>query len=130
MNRAVDRPSLRLTSPTTLARITTLYGKEVDVKYSAVFFEDTAKGHKRGAQGLQGVCYRKNKQIPVTNLNNLLVFGEEGNTNTIPCDVREQGKKTNNSIGLLGMHSERTITYAWVSEEHERQYEKLGEFPQ
>ncbi|KAK1598516.1 uncharacterized protein LY79DRAFT_665712 [Colletotrichum navitas] len=100
--------------------------KEVEAKYAAVFPEDAAKGHKRGPQGLQGVYYRKNKQIPVTDPNNLLVFDEDDNPKTFQCDVREQGKKMNNSIGLLGMHPERAITYPWVSEEHKRQYEKLG----
>ncbi|KAK1980478.1 hypothetical protein LZ30DRAFT_750714 [Colletotrichum cereale] len=100
--------------------------KEVEAKYAAVFPEDAAKGHKRGPQGLQGVYYRKNKQIPATDPNNLLVFDEDDNPKTFQCDVREQGKKMNNSIGLLGMHPERAITYAWVSEEHKRQYEKLG----
>ncbi|OBR14114.1 hypothetical protein CH63R_02840 [Colletotrichum higginsianum IMI 349063] len=100
--------------------------KEVEAKYASVFPEDAAKGHKRGPQGLQGVYYRKNKQIPATDPNNLLVFDEDDNPKTFQCDVREQGKKMNNSIGLLGMHPERAITYAWVSEEHKRQYEKLG----
>ncbi|GKT44003.1 uncharacterized protein ColSpa_04184 [Colletotrichum spaethianum] len=100
--------------------------KEVEAKYAAVFPEDAAKGHKRGPQGLQGVYYRKNKQIPATDPNNLLVFDEDDNPKTFQCDVREQGKKMNNSIGLLGMHPERAITYSWVSEEHKRQYEKLG----
>ncbi|KAK2059437.1 hypothetical protein LY76DRAFT_512164 [Colletotrichum caudatum] len=100
--------------------------KEVEAKYAAVFPEDAAKGHKRGPQGLQGVYYRKNKQIPATDANNLLVFDEDDNPKTFQCDVREQGKKMNNSIGLLGMHPERAITYPWVSEEHKRQYEKLG----
>ncbi|KAK2011451.1 hypothetical protein LZ32DRAFT_336963 [Colletotrichum eremochloae] len=100
--------------------------KEVEAKYAAVFPEDAAKGHKRGPQGLQGVYYRKNKQIPATDTNNLLVFDEDDNPKTFQCDVREQGKKMNNSIGLLGMHPERAITYPWVSEEHKRQYEKLG----
>ncbi|GKT88287.1 hypothetical protein Ct61P_06137 [Colletotrichum tofieldiae] len=104
--------------------------KEVEAKYAAVFPEDAAKGHKRGPQGLQGVYYRKNKQIPATDPNNLLVFDEDDNPKTFQCDVREQGKKMNNSIGLLGMHPERAITYSWVSEEHKRQYEKLGESPQ
>ncbi|GKT83840.1 hypothetical protein Ct61P_01690 [Colletotrichum tofieldiae] len=66
--------------------------------------EDAAKGHKRGPQGLQGVYYRKNKQIPVTDPNNLLVFDEDDNPKTFQCDVREQGKKMNSSIGLLSMH--------------------------
>ncbi|KAK1727369.1 uncharacterized protein BDZ83DRAFT_717886 [Colletotrichum acutatum] len=100
--------------------------KEVEAKYASVFPEDAAKGHKRGPQGLQGVYYRKNKQIPATDPNNLLVFDEDDNPKTFQCDVREQGKKMNNSIGLLGMHPERAITYAWVSEEHKRQYDKLG----
>ncbi|KAK1975878.1 hypothetical protein LZ30DRAFT_693271 [Colletotrichum cereale] len=102
--------------------------KEVEVKYSAVFPGDAAQGYKRGPQGLQGVYYRKNKQIPVTDPNNLLVFNKDDNPITFQCDVREQGKK--NSIGLLGMHPERAITYAWVSEEHKRQCKKLGEVPQ
>ncbi|OLN94039.1 hypothetical protein CCHL11_03411 [Colletotrichum chlorophyti] len=100
--------------------------KEVEAKYASVFPEDAAKGHKRGPQGLQGVYYRKNKQIPATDANNLLIFDDDDNPKTFQCDVREQGKKMNNSIGLLGMHPERAITYSWVSEEHKRQYEKLG----
>ncbi|TDZ31293.1 hypothetical protein C8035_v001786 [Colletotrichum spinosum] len=100
--------------------------KEVEAKYASVFPEDAAKGHKRGPQGLQGVYYRKNKQIPATDPNNLFIFDEDDNPRTFQCDVREQGKKMNNSIGLLAMHPERAITYSWVSEEHKRQYEKLG----
>ncbi|KAH9238945.1 hypothetical protein K456DRAFT_1720543 [Colletotrichum gloeosporioides 23] len=100
--------------------------KEVEAKYASVFPEDAAKGHKRGPQGLQGVYYRKNKQIPATDQNNLFVFDEDDNPRTFQCDVREQGKKMNNSIGLLAMHPERAITYSWVSEEHKRQYEKVG----
>ncbi|WYZ40544.1 hypothetical protein EsH8_IV_000885 [Colletotrichum jinshuiense] len=100
--------------------------KEVEAKYAAVFPEDAAKGHKRGPQGLQGVYYRKNKQIPATDPNNLLVFDEDDNPKTFQCDVREQGKKMNNSIGLLGMHPERAISYSWVTDEHKRQFEKLG----
>ncbi|KZL70976.1 hypothetical protein CT0861_07764 [Colletotrichum tofieldiae] len=99
--------------------------KEVEAKYAAAFPEDAAKGHKRGPQGLQGVYYRKNKQIPVTDPNNLLVFDEDDNPKTFQCDVREQGKKMNSSIGLLSMHPERAITYPWVSEKHKRQCEKL-----
>ncbi|KAJ3951779.1 hypothetical protein N0V92_011796, partial [Colletotrichum tropicale] len=102
--------------------------KEVEAKYASVFPEDAAKGHKRGPQGLQGVYYRKNKQIPATDQNNLFVFDEDDNPRTFQCDVREQGKKMNNSIGLLAMHPERAITYSWVSEEHKRQYEKVGMF--
>ncbi|KAF6842457.1 hypothetical protein CMUS01_03101 [Colletotrichum musicola] len=100
--------------------------KEVEAKYASIFPEDAAKGHKRGPQGLQGVYYRKNKQIPATDQNNLFIFDEDDNPRTFQCDVREQGKKMNNSIGLLAMHPERAITYSWVSEEHKRQYEKIG----
>nr|XP_036584671.1 uncharacterized protein CTRU02_05153 [Colletotrichum truncatum]KAF6794321.1 hypothetical protein CTRU02_05153 [Colletotrichum truncatum] len=100
--------------------------KEVEAKYASVFPEDAAKGHKRGPQGLQGVYYRKNKQIPATDQNNLFIFDEDDNPRTFQCDVREQGKKMNNSIGLLAMHPERAITYSWVSEEHKRQYDKIG----
>ncbi|KAF9874072.1 hypothetical protein CkaCkLH20_08444 [Colletotrichum karsti] len=100
--------------------------KEVEAKYASVFPEDAAKGHKRGPQGLQGVYYRKNKQIPATDQNNLFIFDEDDNPRTFQCDVREQGKKMNNSIGLLAMHPERAINYSWVSDEHKRQFEKVG----
>ncbi|KAK1955811.1 hypothetical protein LY78DRAFT_686581 [Colletotrichum sublineola] len=91
--------------------------KEVETKYAATFSEDATKGHKRGQSGLQGVFYRKNKQIPATDHNN---------PKTSQCYVGKKRKGNNNSIGLLNMHPERAITYAWVSDEHKRQYEELG----
>ncbi|KDN71082.1 hypothetical protein CSUB01_12582 [Colletotrichum sublineola] len=47
---------------------------------------------------------------------------------TSQCYVGKKRKGNNNSIGLLNMHPERAITYAWVSDEHKRQYEELGGF--
>lgn len=99
--------------------------KDVEVKYAAVFPEDAAKGHKRGPQGLQGVYYRKNKQIPATNENNLFLFDEDNNLKTLKSVVREQNKKQK-PIGLLKMHPERAINYDWVTEEHKSQYEEIG----
>ncbi|GJC91067.1 hypothetical protein ColLi_13905 [Colletotrichum liriopes] len=93
--------------------------KEVEVKYAAVFPGDAANGHKRGPQGLQGVYYRKNKQIPATDDNNLLLFDNNNNLKTMENVVREQNKM-HNLIGLLQMHPERAINYPWVTKEHKR----------
>ncbi|KZL88082.1 hypothetical protein CI238_10856 [Colletotrichum incanum] len=91
--------------------------KDVEVKYAAVFPEDAAKGYRRGPQGLQGVYYRKNKQIPATDENNLLLFDDENNLKTLVSIVREQNKM-HKPIGLLQMHPERAINYPWVTDEH------------
>ncbi|WQF76898.1 hypothetical protein CDEST_01912 [Colletotrichum destructivum] len=39
--------------------------REVAEKYASIFPGDAEQGHKRGAQGLQGVYYRKNRQMSI-----------------------------------------------------------------
>ncbi|KAK6206200.1 hypothetical protein QIS74_13619 [Colletotrichum tabaci] len=99
--------------------------KEVEVKYAAFFPEDAAKGCKRGPQGLQGVYYRKNKRIPATDEENLLLFDDDNNLKTLESVVRQQNEMQK-PMGLLQMHPERAINYPWVTEEHKRQYKRIG----
>ncbi|KAK2035742.1 hypothetical protein LZ31DRAFT_485972 [Colletotrichum somersetense] len=96
--------------------------KEVGAKYAAQFPQDATNGHKRGPQGLQGVYYRTNKQIPATDKNDCLLFDEDNNLKTLKSGVRRQKRP----IGLLQMHPERAINYSWVTEEHKRQYATIG----
>ncbi|GJC90460.1 hypothetical protein ColLi_13298 [Colletotrichum liriopes] len=94
--------------------------KKVEDEYAAIFPEDAANGYKRGPQGLQGVYYRKNKQIPATDKNDVLLFDDNNNVKTLRREVRKQWRM-HKPIGLLQMHPERAINYAWVTEEHKRQ---------
>ncbi|KAK2005259.1 hypothetical protein LZ32DRAFT_546439, partial [Colletotrichum eremochloae] len=99
--------------------------KDVEVIYAAAFPEDAAKGYKRGPQGLQGVYYRKNKQIPATDQSGHLLFDNNNNLETLQSAVREQAM-SQKPIGLLQMHPERAINYAWVTDEHKSQCKKIG----
>jgi hypothetical protein len=76
----------------------------------------------RGIQGLQGVFYRQNKGIPMTDENGELVFDDNDNVRTVEVKVREQ----NHKIGLLDRYPERAIMYRWVEEEDKRRVWTVG----
>ncbi|TPX17330.1 uncharacterized protein E0L32_012185 [Thyridium curvatum] len=61
----------------------------------------------RGVQGLQGVYYRENLEIPVVDADGLLVFNADGTERTTSIKVREQSLHNGQKLDLIMRFPER-----------------------
>ncbi|KAI1854567.1 hypothetical protein JX265_007562 [Neoarthrinium moseri] len=80
---------------------------------------------ERGTQGVQGVYYRQNKNLPVVDLEtNALKYLPNGHIDRWEKKCRDQPDKK--VYGLINIWPEVALTYPWVKEEHKQLAAKLA----
>ncbi|KAI1502764.1 hypothetical protein F5X99DRAFT_417749 [Biscogniauxia marginata] len=84
------------------------------------------EGFKREQQGVQGILYRENQNIPdIVPGRNELRFLPNGHVASISKKVREQGNDKR-KYGLVYLYPERAMGYSWVSPEDRREAAELN----
>ncbi|KAI0449514.1 hypothetical protein F5B21DRAFT_45318 [Xylaria acuta] len=80
---------------------------------------------RRKKQGLQGVCYRKNKFLPRFHLGQL-VFMENGHVEPICVKTREQSERKH-EYTLVYLFPDRAMNYPWVSSVDRQRAREINE---